>query len=133
MCFGSVIVIACVIWGCQWVRHRVQCYCNNEAVVAIIRSRTSRHPHLMHLLWCLFFVEPCYDLEVTCLHVPGAANELADDLSRNRVSAFLLKVPGASFQPTQVPTPLLHLLLDKDLDWLSPHWITQFRGIARRA
>ena len=68
------ILIASALWGHQWVKHRVQCQCDNEAVVAVMKSITSRHHHLMYLLRCLFFIEVCYDLEVTCTHVPGIDN-----------------------------------------------------------
>ena len=87
------ILIASALWGHQWAKHRVHCLCDNEAVVAVLKSRTSKHPHLMHLLQCLFFIEACYDLEITCTHIPGLDNDLADNLSRNRISAFLSKVP----------------------------------------
>ena len=127
------ILIAGVLWGHDWAGHRVHCLCDNEAVVAVLKSRTSRHPHLMHLLRCLFFIEACYDLEITCSHIPGLDNGLADDLSRNRISAFLSKVPEASQQPACIPAPLLDLLLDMDLDWLSPRWTEQFSSIVGRA
>ena len=127
------ILIASALWGHQWARHKVQCQCDNEAVVAVLASRTSKQPHLMHLLRCLFFIEACYDLEVTCVHIPGVDNDLADDLSRNRVSAFLSKVPEASQQPTYIPKPLLNLLLDPQLDWLSPHWTNRFNSFVGRA
>ena len=87
----------------------------------------------MHLLRCLFFIEARYDLEISCTHIPGRENDLADDLSRNRMSAFLSKVPEASPQPTPVPTLLLNLLLDTSIDWLSPRWTDQFSGFVGRA
>ena len=90
------ILITGVLWGHQWAKRRVQYFCDNEAVVAVVGSRSSKHPHLMHLLRCLFLVEAHFDLEITCTHLPGRYNGLADDLSRNRVSAFLSKVPEAS-------------------------------------
>ena len=43
------ILLTAVLWGHQCTKRRVQYFCNNEEVVAIIRSRTSRQPHLMHL------------------------------------------------------------------------------------
>ena len=127
------ILIASAVWGHQWAGHRVQCHCDSEAVMAVLKSRTSKHPHLMHLLRCLFFIEACYDLEVTCTHIPGIDNELADDLSRDRISAFLSKVPEASRQPAHIPMPLLDLLFDIDLDWISPRWTNQFSSFVKKA
>lgn len=58
----------------------VQCYCDNEAVVAVIGARTSKQPQLMHLLWCSLFVEAHFNTEITCRHMPWRDSELADDL-----------------------------------------------------
>ena len=50
------LVIAVAVWGRQWVGHTVQRKCDNASVVAVIASRTSQNPSIMHLLWCLFFI-----------------------------------------------------------------------------
>ena len=84
--------------------------------MAVLRSRTSKHLHLMHLLRCLFFIEAYDDLDVTCVHIPGIENELVNDLYRNRICAFLSKVPEASQQLAHLPMALLNLLLDIDLN-----------------
>lgn len=51
-----------ILLGHQWTKRRVQFFCDNKAVVVIIRSRTSRQPHLMQLLRCLFLVEAHHDI-----------------------------------------------------------------------
>ena len=56
----------------------------------------------MNLLRCLAFLEAQYQLEFSCVHIPGICNDLADDLSHNRLSSFLNKVPEASRSPTPV-------------------------------
>ena len=124
------IVLAGALSGRRWHRQKVQCLCDNEAVMAVMSSRTSKQLHLMHLLCCVFFIEMLHDFQLSCIHIPGKCNDLADDLSRNHLSSFLSKVPGAA-QPTKVPTPLINPLLDSDLDWLSPHWTAQFNISAK--
>jgi hypothetical protein len=49
------ILIGCAIWGARWSNDRVVGHCDNQAVVASLRSRTSRHPVPIHLLptWSL--------------------------------------------------------------------------------
>ena len=37
------IIVAGVLWGHEWTGHRVLCHCDNQAVVACLRSRTSKH------------------------------------------------------------------------------------------
>ena len=43
------IILACAAWGHQWCSHRVVCNCDNQVVVACLRTRTSKHKGLMHL------------------------------------------------------------------------------------
>ena len=49
------IVIAAAVWGPEWRGLRVTCLCDNQAVVAVMGSRSCRDRHLMHLLRCLFY------------------------------------------------------------------------------
>lgn len=49
------IVVACAVWGHQWNDRTIRCLCDNAAVVAILRSGSSKHGLVMHLLCCLFF------------------------------------------------------------------------------
>ena len=44
------ILIASALWGRHWAEHRMHCLCDNEAVVAVLKSRTSKHPHLMYIV-----------------------------------------------------------------------------------
>lgn len=51
------IILACATWGSQWESRQVICHCDNQVVVACLRSHASRNPILMHLIRCLVFVE----------------------------------------------------------------------------
>ena len=125
------ILIALVIWGRQWARRRVLCHCDNDAVVAVMRSRSSKEPNLMHLLRCLFFFEAHYGCSMSAIHIPGFLNDRADDLSRNRLSFFLSKVQGAVKDPTPIPPQLLGLLSSPTMDWTSAAWTQQFAACVR--
>lgn len=50
------IVFAGMLWGQQWSEQSIQFNCDNMAVVACLKSGTSRHPLVMHLLRCLWFL-----------------------------------------------------------------------------
>ena len=126
------IIVAGALWGAEWAGHRIRCHCDNQAVVACLRSRTSRHKGLMHLLRTLVFVEAQFGFQFVPVYVDTHANHLADDLSRDNRSSFLLKVPHARRDPSPVPPPLLHLLLDPQADWVSPQWRRRFSGIFSR-
>ena len=51
------VVMAGAIWGHRWNGYHITNHCDNQAVVAVLNSRTSREKHLMHLLRCSFFYE----------------------------------------------------------------------------
>ena len=82
------IVAACAVWGSLWQGCTVRCLCDNAAVVAIIRSGSSRDPCVMHLMRCLFFFVAHYQLVLSPVHIPGKQNEAADNLSRDALSLF---------------------------------------------
>ena len=116
------IVLAGSVWGPTWGGHRVVCLCDNHAVVACLRSRTSRENHIMHMLRTLAFVEAKHSFALAPQYIDTKANHLADDLSRDNLPSFLSKVPDANPAATPLPGLLLTLLLDLTIDWLSPHW-----------
>ena len=100
-------ILDCAAWGHQWYGHRVVRDWDNQVVVACLRTLTSKHKGLMHLLRCLVFVEAHFNC-----HINTRLNHLADYLSSNNLLSFLSKVPGAS----RVPFPVLGLLHDLLLD-----------------
>ena len=69
----------------QWCGHRVVCNCDNQVVVACLRTRTSKHKGLMHLLRCLVFVEAHFNCHIYPAYINTRLNHLADDLSRNNL------------------------------------------------
>lgn len=44
------LVVAAHMWGLSWFSQVVLFHCDNESVVFILNSRTSRAPDVMHLL-----------------------------------------------------------------------------------
>ena len=123
------IVLACASWGSTWESRQVLCHCDNQVVVAALRSRSSKSKGIMHLLRCLVFVEARQRCYLNPVYIDTKSNHLADDLSRNRLSLFFSKVPHADPNPTPVSQPLLNLLLNPQADWTSPHWSHQFNDI----
>ena len=87
------IIVACATWGQSWQGKHITCYCDNQVVVACLRSRTSRHMGMMHLIRCLAFVEARLKFTLASTYVTTKANFLADDLSRNQLPSFHLKAP----------------------------------------
>ena len=126
------IIIAAAIWGHSWKGSTVQALCDNAAVVAVVNSRSSREPDLMQLLRCLFFLEAHFQFHLQSRHVPGQANTLADDLSRNRLASFHKNFPDADPLPSPIPPSILQWLLHRKLDWTSAAWTQLFWNSVRR-
>ena len=86
----------------------------------------------MHMLRCLFFIEGHHQFRLSAIHIPGIHNDLADDLSRNNLSAFFAGASSSEKIRTQIPPLLLQWLLNPDMDWTSPSWTVLFssKGIA---
>ena len=125
------VVLTAAVWGSSWSGRRIRCHCDNQAVVACLHSRTTKHPHCLHLLRVLAFVEARYRFHLQPLYINTKLNHLADDLSRNNLLSFLTKVPLADKYPVSLPPLLLSLLLDPEIDWTSPHWQHLFSDIFR--
>ena len=127
------IILGCAAWGHNWRGHRVVCHCDNQVVVSCLRSRTSKHKGIMHLVRCLVFVEATLGLFLVPTYINTKVNHLADDLSRNDLRSFLSKVPAADRTPTPISAQLLQLLLDPRADWTCPTWRPRFRAIFEQA
>jgi len=127
------IVLAGAVWGDLWSGNVVLCRCDNESVVAVVNSRTSRDPGLMHLLRCLAFVEAHWGFYSRAVHLPGVENSLADDLSRDRLERFLASSHSVLSQvPTTIPSNLLEVVCNSRPDWTSPAWSQCFSSCVKK-
>ena len=68
------LVAAVGVWGKRWTGSSVLCKCDNQSLVSVIMSRTSRDKPIMHLLRCLFFLEASFDCHLVASYIPGAVN-----------------------------------------------------------
>ena len=71
------IVFGAAMWGKDWENKSILCRCDNEAVVHIINTGTSRDPVAMSLMHCLYFISARFNLLLSAVHIAGAANRLA--------------------------------------------------------
>ena len=124
------IIIAAALWGKEWQGKVINCCCDNQAVVAVLQSRSSKEAEVMHLLRCLFFFEAVSSFHIQSSHIAGVENTLADDISRNKLSS-VLQVLGPQAEASRV-TPsqlLLDLLINVKPDWTLQAWRRMFNGI----
>ena len=89
------VVVAAHVWGAQWCKKHVLFRSDNEAVVHMLNSRTSKIPSLMHLLRNLLLSAARDSFSFSAQHIPGVFNQIADALSRFRRQEFRQLAPGA--------------------------------------
>ena len=108
------IALACLLWGHQWSGKKLLFHCNNQAIVDIWASGTSRDPLIMHLVRSIFFSAATNNYTVLVTHIVGTNNSIADSLSRLQISRFRRLAQTADFEPTPVSrvssNPLEHRL-----------------------
>ena len=116
------IVTAAAVWGREWQGKVLGCRCDNQAVVAVLHSHTSKEPDIMHLLHCSFFFEARFSFHITVSHIAGLENTLADDISRNNISVLQAFRPKALVNKAILPPPLLDMVINVRPEWISPAW-----------
>ena len=102
------VVIAAQLWGSFWARKHVVFRSDNKAEVAILMTRTSKGPALMHLLRYFLLSAACWVFTFTAAHVPEVKNKIADAISRFRWQKFTQLAPEAHSSPSPIPQLLLN-------------------------
>ena len=104
------IVVAAHLWGSQWSMRRVEFLCDDESVVAVLSSGTSRDANLMDLLRYLALLAVHHSFSFKASSVRGKANLVADSLSCFQLQRFRHLAPHAAETPTPIPPALLTAL-----------------------
>ena len=103
------IVVACALWYPHFSGKRLQFWCDNQSVVAIINSGHSKAPRVMDLVRFLVLISMKHNFLVRARHVPGVNNEIADALSRFQVQRFRELAPSADQTPCTIPPSFMTL------------------------
>ena len=107
------IVIAAHVWGIAWSKKHILFRSDNEAVVTILNSRTSKVPDIMHLVRHILMSAALFNFTFRAQHVPGVQNSVADALSRFNWQEFWRLAPSASPSPVPIPRQLLRDLTNQ--------------------
>ena len=126
------ILFSMVMWGKLWTGKRVECRCDNMAVVAVVNSGRAKDETLMHLLRCMFFIAAHLNIHIHAAHLPGIENTAADALSHDNFTAIIQAVPDAADLPTPIPPALVDMVVREQPDWSSPRWVQQFSAFCRQ-
>ena len=69
-----LIVLAAAVWGRRSTGLHVQCLCNNEAVVAVVNSRSCKDGYMLYCLRSLFFFEAEFQFSLVTTRILGNLN-----------------------------------------------------------
>ena len=97
------IVLSAHSWGSLWQRRKIRVHCDNQTVVDIWESGTSKSPEIMALVRMLFFCAAHNNFNVCVQHIPGVNNVIADALSRFQQDRFRKLAPKANLHPDNIP------------------------------
>lgn len=105
------IVVACILWGNQWLRKQIVVFCDNEATVNIINKARSTIPFINRLVRRLTWTCVMGNFTLRATHIPGLDNKIADSLSRFKFQEFRTLCPHAAPQSLRCPA-FAHTVLD---------------------
>ena len=100
------ITAAVVVWGTQLANKCILMHCDNQAVVHIINSLTSKDNDIMCLVRHLVVSCMRFNIQFQAEHIPGSVNTIADLLSRSQVRHALKIAPWLKEHQTPLPVHL---------------------------
>ena len=74
-------MVATRLWGSRWTGLRIQVFCDNEAVVAVINSGKTSELFMGTILRNMWPSVSSQEFEIKAVHLLGATNRLPDYLS----------------------------------------------------
>ena len=109
------ITTAVNTWGHHWARKKVLFHCDNQAVVDIWKTGTTKSADIMALVRMLYFCAAKYNINVIITHIAGVNNAIADALSRFQVTRFRQLAPHAAPLPDIIPAWPAQFLKDSSV------------------
>lgn len=100
------IWVSLVIWGQHLQNKKILFHCDNQAVVHILNTMTSKSDRVMVLVRALTLQCLKHNMVLKSTHISGKLNSLTDSLSRLQVQRFRGLAPHAEEQPELVPSHL---------------------------
>ena len=97
------IVLAIKVWSNLLANSRILFFTDNESVMHVINSQTSKNTDLMSLLRTLVVATMTYNIELRAKHIPGRCNVICDLLSRFQEHKAREVYPGLAKEKDPIP------------------------------
>ena len=98
------VVMAIFVWGNSHLKNkRLHLHTDNEALVSVLNSKTSKSPRVMTLVRPLVLKLLHLNINVRSSHIMGTSNEISDAISRLQWDRFRLLAPQAQAHPYTIP------------------------------
>ena len=99
-------------WGSLWQRKRILFHCDNQAVVDIWKSGSTRASETMALVRLLYFAAAKHSINACIVHIDGADNVIAGCLSRFVQDRFKQLTPLANPAADNIPAWLIQSFIE---------------------
>lgn len=103
------LLVSLYIWGEDLRNKKITFKCDNQSVVHIINSMTSKSSRVMVLLRAFTLKWLDLNILVKASHISGSRNVLTDLISRLQLEKFRQAAPEAEREPEPVPTHLWNI------------------------
>lgn len=96
------IFLALDTWGSFFHHSSLTFQCDNQSVVEISNSGTTRDENMLMVLRALTLLTLRLDVSICAVHVPGRLNIIADQLSRSQATPEFIEQMGLMSAPTPI-------------------------------
>ena len=97
------ILVALTVWGQALANKKIEFWCDNQAVVCILNTSTSKSERVMCLVRNLTMQCLKLNILLRAKHLPEIDNRACDALSRFQMAKFGNLVPDADWEPESTP------------------------------
>ena len=111
------VVAGVLAWIHRFKNRRIVLFCDNESVVGMINLTTTSCKNCMVLIRILVFKGLIENVRIFAKHIAGTKNELADNLSRNRLDLFHKNCKRKGKTMAKIPTEVPEAIWPIDKIW----------------
>ena len=100
------IYVAVVMFATKMSNSHIIFHCDNQAIVSVLNSQTTKDPHILAILRKLLLVLMQHNISFRAQYLSSFQNLISDRISRFQVTLDLLTTYGLQQLPTPVPKHL---------------------------